>query len=1057
MFESLTGLSTSAYWPGITNGPGVLATVAGILGFLAGGFPILLWIRSRQAAAPLRQAFGLVAVLLAAGWIALALQPGVRSTVEGARVLGVAVVWVAGLATLRYLPRLLTPERFGLVEDLQRLRLLEAAVNASEDGILVVAPAAPDGSVLRIVYANSAFERMTGYSASEAIGLSPTILQSPESAVDWDALLTVRKALQTEVPTTVEVPSRRKDGTRVWAEWHIVPVSPRDDGPRHKVAVLRDTTERHRAQEEIRRARDFLNALLENVPVPVTVADSHDRFQLVNPAWERATGIPRDRALGRTAGELLSPDVAEVVRTQNASVRTSGRPVRGEREAETGSGRRVYLTVGFPLPEPDGRVGLTGEVAVDLTHQKRAEAAAQALNAELKRRVEEVETLIELSPVGIAVANDPDGRAVEVNRVLRDLLGLQPKPDLELTSIADRLRLRAQRGGREAPTDELPLYQCLSQGRPIDGVELRLALPDGSERVVMNSARPLFDDTGRVRGCVSVYTDITDRIRAETALRESEELFRGILAHIPCGVFWTDRDSVLLGYNDQFARDHGFASLGGAIRTDRDRQLLPDPSGNRTACDRQVIETGLPILNQEESWSRADGIRAAFLVSKVPLRDGAGAVSGVLGVYQDITELKRLEDQSRQTQKMEAVGRLAGGIAHDFNNLLTIINGSADLFLDAPGDPAASGLINDVLAAGERASALVRQLLTFSRRQSVRPETLDLNEVMGGLVALLRRLLGEAITVVTRQAAAPAWVRIDRGHLEQVVMNLAVNARDAMRGRGILTIATDVDLLAERAARQVRLAVSDTGEGMTEEVKGRIFEPFFTTKGPDKGTGLGLATVFGIVQQAGGTIEVESAPGAGSTFRVNLPWSQEPSRPIAPPAPRSVERRSRPVSVLLVEDQDAVRKFARMALEGQGHEVAEADSGEAALDLVGTGTRFDAIISDVVMPGIDGRELVVRVRATRPDIGVVLMSGYAPDSTQIESIERSVFLQKPFPPADLFAALDRTLLLTHGKHQVRHGHQEVGPPDENFHQPTRLADEALSCHKPSGDDFRVVE
>jgi two-component system, cell cycle sensor histidine kinase and response regulator CckA len=355
---------------------------------------------------------------------------------------------------------------------------------------------------------------------------------------------------------------------------------------------------------------------------------------------------------------------------------------------------------------------------------------------------------------------------------------------------------------------------------------------------------------------------------------------------------------------------------------------------------------------------------------------------------------------------LEAIGRLAGGVAHDFNNLLTVIRGNAELL--APSVTGAGAeLLDDLILASDRATALVRQLLMFSRRQPARVEVLDLNEVVTALAGLLRRVLGERVTVAVCLASAPVTVRADRSHLEQVLMNLAVNARDAMPEGGTLTVRTE----AGEAGRFVRLVVADTGTGMTEEVKARIFEPFFTTKGPDKGTGLGLATVFGIVQQAGGHIEVESAPGAGTTFRVDLPvWHGVPSGLIVTPAPRSVGRRNeRSVSVLLVEDQDTVRKFARLALEGQGHVVIEAETGEAALDLVGAGARFDVLVSDVTMPGIDGRELAHQVRALRPDVGVVLMSGYAPDAEHIKELDRSVFLPKPFPPADLFAALRRAL------------------------------------------------
>ena len=370
--------------------------------------------------------------------------------------------------------------------------------------------------------------------------------------------------------------------------------------------------------------------------------------------------------------------------------------------------------------------------------------------------------------------------------------------------------------------------------------------------------------------------DVTRRRRAEQALRDREELLRGVIATIPCGVFWKDRDSVYLGCNDQVARDHGLTSPNEVLgRSDFDLCTQHEEATLYRECDKQVIESGVPILNLEEQLTRSDGTRATLLTSKVPLRDARGQIVGVLGVYQDVTESKRLEEQLRQSQKMEAVGRLAGGIAHDFNNLLTIIRGNAEL-LRPSFEAASSSLLDDLTLAADRATALIRQLLMFSRRQPVCVEVLDLNEVVTALSGLLRRVLGSRVAVETAtRHHVPVTVRADRSHLEQVVMNLAVNARDAMPDGGTLTVGTSLErgprlqIRQSTRSRVARLTITDTGTGMTDEVKARLFEPFFTTKGPDKGTGLGLATVFRIVQQAEGQIEVESAPGAGTTFRVH--------------------------------------------------------------------------------------------------------------------------------------------------------------------------------------------
>jgi two-component system cell cycle sensor histidine kinase/response regulator CckA len=355
---------------------------------------------------------------------------------------------------------------------------------------------------------------------------------------------------------------------------------------------------------------------------------------------------------------------------------------------------------------------------------------------------------------------------------------------------------------------------------------------------------------------------------------------------------------------------------------------------------------------------------------------------------------------------MEAIGRLAGGVAHDFNNLLTIISGNVHLLATLPpGDAEFPQLLDDVRDAAERAAALTRQLLAFGRKQPVRPEVIDLNQSVSGMVGLLKRLIGERIAVRADAHPAPVLVRADRGQFEQVVLNLVLNARDAMPEGGTLTIATAAH------GRAARLLIRDTGTGMSDEVKKHLFEPFFTTKDVGKGTGLGLATVYGIVQQAGGTIEVESAVGAGTAFTIALPLCDAPAPvpktpvPARPAASSACARRA----VLLVEDEDRLRKLVRYTLEGQGYAVTEAVGGEAALKLLTPDRHFDLLITDWVMPGIDGRDLAGRVRALRPQVGVVFVSGYVPDHRRMDGLAGSLFLPKPFTPLELLKVAERAV------------------------------------------------
>ena len=511
------------------------------------------------------------------------------------------------------------------------------------------------------------------------------------------------------------------------------------------------------------------------------------------------------------------------------------------------------------------------------------------------------------------------------------------------------------------------------------------------------------------------------RRRAEAALRESETRFRRLSESGIIGIVISDMQGNIREANDTYMRMVGYSRdelLRGALRwsdlTPPEFQHLAE----RAAGQLQASGAATPW---ETETLRKDGARVPILVGVAileypnaiafiaDLSDRRKAESGRMRAEK---ALRQTEEQLRHSQKMEAVGRLAGGVAHDFNNILSVILSYADLLLGElkPGEPIREDIV-EIRKAGNRAADLTRQLLMFSRQQVVEPRVLDLNSVLAGMEKMLRRLVGEDIELVSIPAASLGKVKVDVGSIEQVIMNLAVNARDAMPVGGQLTIETANTTLDEAYAKDhlgvkpgphVLLAVSDTGTGMDRATQARIFEPFFTTKEVGKGTGLGLSTVFGIIQQNGGSVWVYSEPGKGTSFKVYLPIVEGTVEEVRPTISPTTLRGSE--TILLVEDEDQVRAVARGILKRQGYRIVEArNGGEALLLCEKHPGAIDLLLSDVVMPQMSGPELAQRLAAVRPTMKILCMSGYTDDAVvRHGALEAGIaFIQKPFTPETL--------------------------------------------------------
>jgi len=619
------------------------------------------------------------------------------------------------------------------------------------------------------------------------------------------------------------------------------------------------------------------------------------------------------------------------------------------------------------------------------------EHKVQERTAELKQAQEALRTVVMNAPV-VLFAMDRDGIfTLSEGRGLA-ALGLRPG------QVVGRSVWEVY---REFPAVLGPIRRAFTG-------EALTSVSEIGETVFETRLSPILDADGRVCGVTGVATDITERKQSEAALRESEELYHSTFEQAAVGMAHVAPNGILLRANQRLCEILGYSSTELLARSLTD---LLHPEDAADPAVRRVLAGEAPGSACEVRHLRQDGSPVWVNLNVSLLRDGEGTARHFLHAIQDITDRRTLEQQFRQAQKMEAVGRLAGGIAHDFNNMLAVINGYTELLLLDPDSPGREDLV-EIHQAGLRAAALTRQLLAFSRRQMLQMQVLDLTTVVRGVETMLRRLIGEDVELVTVSSGSHFLVKADPGQMEQVIVNLAVNARNAMPQGGKLTIETKRVRLDESYAerhsgvvpgRYVMLVVSDTGCGMDAETQARIFEPFFTTRDPGKGTGLGLATVYAIVQQSGGHIWVYSEPGHGTTFKVYLPQVEAPEEqamePASSPAPASGSE-----TVLVVEDEPGVRALVRRMLERSGYYVLEAEQPDEVAPLCQKHAgRIDLLLTDVVMPGASGRELAERVSALHPEIGVLYMSGYTDDAIVRHGVLAAdmPFIEKPFTADNL--------------------------------------------------------
>jgi two-component system, cell cycle sensor histidine kinase and response regulator CckA len=851
------------------------------------------------------------------------------------------------------------------------------------------------------VEANLAATAMLGYTSDELKGL-------PTSAIHFEGtregVLRARDTLNRGGKLEGEFQMRRKDGGSVWALLRAVVL---EDGG--SLAYCVDITARKESDAALRAERDRFAKIVATVPMIICSflkrADGSACYPFIDPRIELIFGVrPEELALDASPMvSLIHPDDIEQVRDSvNESARTLG-TLRLEYRIRHPTRGQIWIEAHYaPVLQNNGNFLWHGYIA-DITERKSTEEALRASEASLRLLIEGVadHAIFMLDPTGKVLTWNNGAERID-GYTSHEIIGR------DFSCLFTPEAITAGRPQQE-------LERAAAEGKAnVDGWRVR---KNGARFWANGTLAALYDDQGGVRGFSKITRDLT-------AKRRNDELLRSVLDHTLDAIVGIDEQGTISMINR--AGEIMFGRSEPEVIGNNVRMLMPAPyHAEHDGYLANYLRTGearIIGIGREVSGLRKDG--STFPMDLAVTEFRLDNQRFFVGIVRDISERKKLESQLHQSQKMEAFGQLAGGVAHDFNNLLTVISGYSELLLSVlqPHD-ANREMINEIRRASERAASLTRQLLAFTRQQVLEPRVIDLNATIKDTESMLRRLIGEDMQFASMLRENISSVKVDPGQIEQVIINLAVNARDAMPNGGRLTIETkDVELTHAyadahpdtRPGRYVMLAISDTGSGMAPEVRTRIFEPFFTTKG-GKGTGLGLAVVQGIVKQSGGSIEVYSEIGAGTTFKVYLPAISERRAADVDPSLRSSPRGSE--TILLVEDEDGVRDLAVIALKGFGYRLLTAAGGSAALPLMAAHQdEVKLLVTDVVMPGMSGRQLAETLQAAYPALKVLFISGYTDDAVVRHGVLQAnvAFLQKPFTPMSLARKVRE--VLDHNEH-----------------------------------------
>jgi two-component system cell cycle sensor histidine kinase/response regulator CckA len=949
-----------------------------------------------------------------------------------------------------------------IVHDVTDRRLAEQALRESEERFRRMADASPvliwmdDASGL-CTYFNKSWLDFTGRTLEQEIGhgwwetVHPADLQRFRAV--YDQAQAAHRSFQTEYRV------RRADGEYRWVIDTGAPRFTPQGAFDGYIGSSIDITDRRRAEDALKESEARYRTQIEHAPEAIVVFDvDAGRFIEANDNALKLWGLNRKALLLTNPADLsphLQPDgrgSAEAIRSNIARTLAGEAPIF-EWVHRDAAGRDIPCEVRLVrLPSASRRL-VRGSVT-DISERKRSEKLQSALYriAATTSSAEDIDEFYAAIHGIVGELMYARNFYVALYEPTTDTIAFPYFVD-EVDARPEPMRLGRTLTAHVLRTGEPLLtleddFEEMVRGGQVElvgassvawlGVPLkRTGVTFGALVVQSYDPRFCFNEADReVLTFVSQHIAVAlERKRAQDAIRDSEERYRLLFERNLAGVYRMTLGGRILDCNDAMARIFGYASRSEVL--DRDiRTLYPVEGGHEEFLE--ALLQFRTLTNYELCGRHRDGHPVWTLENASLLADETAGEIIVEGTITDITDRRTLEEQLRQSQKLEAIGQLAGGVAHDFNNLLTSVLGYSDIALRLlqPNDPVRSE-IQEIRKAGERAANLTRQLLAFSRKQVFEPRTLGLNALIAESGRMLGRLIGEHIRLVTDLDASLGSVRADPGQIEQVIVNLVVNARDAMPDGGTLTVRTrnaDVEPGSSREhfgidpGAYVVIAVEDTGIGIDSEIQKHIFEPFFTTKDKPHGTGLGLATVYGIVSQSGGRIFVSSQPGRGATFSVYLPRVERPA--CEPAAPPELQARPGSETILLVEDEDAVRNLTRRCLQASGYEVLEAANAEEALDVASRHSgRLHLLVTDVIMPGASGPDLSRQLRARRPDLRVLFVSGYTDAAVASHGVleNGAAFLQKPFTP-DALARKVREVLDA-GTASELEGERAPGPDD----------------------------